>query len=143
MAKASRKNLRLGGVFAVRLFFAAAPRHRPTIDFEVSRRGVPWGSRKRTPTANKTTVGHSERREAQCRPKSKFCGLSEANKQNREAFAEAGYGLKSRWLFESMLHSKQKPPKLQAISLRRIGALVFPRYSLRKTSTTCSALRSE
>ena len=31
---------------------------------------------------------------------SKFCGLSEANKQNRGANATKGYGLKFWWLFE-------------------------------------------
>ena len=39
------------------------------------------------------------------RPKSNFCGLSVSEQAKaRGIFADAGYGLKSRWLANGMLH---------------------------------------
>jgi hypothetical protein len=42
---------------------------------------------------------------------------------------------------QKMLHPTKKPPKFQAISLRRFGALILPRFSLGKISTTPTASR--
>ena len=61
------------------------------------------------------------------RPKSRFCGLSEANKQNREPLGEAGYGLMSRWLANGMLHRYKKPPQFARRFHRRLRSSVLYR----------------
>ena len=79
----------------------------------------------------------------ECRPKSNFCGLSEANKQE----AKNTSCLSGIWLKISVACQREcyiccgKPPNLQAISHRRYRSSVLPRSSLGKTSTPKTASR--
>ena len=73
-------------------------------------------------SAHKKSACHSERREARVPTKVEVllreCAVGDDPIQNRGANATKGYGSKSRWLTNGMLHFCRKPPKLQAISLR-------------------------
>ena len=76
------------------------------------------------------------------RPKSNFCGLS-ASEQAKARGVLPKRDMATNFgglLVECYIYCR-KPPKLQAISLRRYRSLVLLRYSLRKTSTSQTALR--